>query len=294
MVRPSVRIACASSQRFRRACGSSPVVGSSRKRIFGSLTRAVAMLKRCFWPPESLLTFERAFSLRSTFSRRAMASTERPYRAANRSSNSSSDSPSKNADDCSWTPITLLTLSGSFRTSIPATSTRPSSVWRSPSRISTVVVLPAPFGPRRPKIPRSFTRNEMPATATRLPYRFRNPSTTMANPWVSSCRFASSVCVIALMLETLSPDVADPSGLRSQCLLEDHDQLSGNEAEFAVDRQHAGVVRPVIRMHPLDATFRGVARHHPFQGPGDAPPPVAVQHARVAHFRIAVGAPYQV
>src|SRR5438445_444779 len=79
-------------------------------------------------------------------------------------------------------PIRPFTWSGSSRTSMPATRARPSSASRSPSRISTVVVLPAPFGPSKPKISRSLTRNEMPSTATRLPYRLRSPSTTIANP----------------------------------------------------------------------------------------------------------------
>src|SRR5437016_11960231 len=177
---------------------------------------------------------------------------------------------------------------------MPDTNTCPSSALRRPSRISTVVVLPAPFGPSRPKISRSFTRNDMPSTATRLPYRFRSPSTTMAWPWVSTSRFASSAWVIALMPETLSPGVLDLSGLRSQCLLENDDQLSRNEAKFAVDRQHASVVGAVVRVHAFDSTLVGMPGDHHLQGAGDAPPSVAAQHPGVAHFRIGVGPPDQV
>src|SRR5713101_3517650 len=131
------------------------------------------------------------------------------------SSSSSKLSPSKKADDCSCTPITPLTFSGSRRTSMPATSTCPSSAVRSPSRISTVVVLPAPLGPSRPKISRSFTRKEMPSTATRLPYRFRNPSTTIAKPCAVVPTPTSSTRVVTLIPETLSRLPFPASDLRS-------------------------------------------------------------------------------
>ena len=45
----------------------------------------------------------------------------------------------------------------------------PPSGWRSPSAHSTVVVLPAPFGPRMPKISPSVTRRLRPSTATFWP-----------------------------------------------------------------------------------------------------------------------------
>ena len=38
-------------QNSRRANGSTPLVGSSRKRISGSCSRAVAMARRCLYPP---------------------------------------------------------------------------------------------------------------------------------------------------------------------------------------------------------------------------------------------------
>ena len=50
---PRSRIWRTRPHRWRRAWGSRPVVGSSRKRTRGSLTSAAAMLKRCFCPPES-------------------------------------------------------------------------------------------------------------------------------------------------------------------------------------------------------------------------------------------------
>jgi hypothetical protein len=44
---------------------------------------------------------------------------------------------------------------------------------------STVVVLPAPFGPRIPKISPGSTANETPSTASVDPYRFRRLVTSM-------------------------------------------------------------------------------------------------------------------
>src|ERR1700686_4587706 len=53
------------SQSWRRLWGSSPVVGSSRNKMRGLPTRAVATGRRCFWPPESLPTQASAFSVSS-------------------------------------------------------------------------------------------------------------------------------------------------------------------------------------------------------------------------------------
>ena len=51
---------------------------------------------------------------------------------------------------------------------------------RRPSMISSVVVLPAPFGPRMPKNSPSATENDTPSTALRSPYALRMSSTTIA------------------------------------------------------------------------------------------------------------------
>ena len=59
------------SQSWRRACGSRPVVGSSRNSSSGSPTSAQATARRCCCPPESLPTQTSAFSSSDT---RAMAS----------------------------------------------------------------------------------------------------------------------------------------------------------------------------------------------------------------------------
>src|SRR2546425_12503295 len=74
--------------------------------------------------------------------------------------------------------------------STPATKTSPRSACRSPSKISHVVVLPAPFGPTRPKTSPAPTVKEMPSTARTSPYDFVKSriATTSAiarvEPWV--------------------------------------------------------------------------------------------------------------
>jgi hypothetical protein len=51
---PRSRISRTCFQVSRRACGSRPVVSSSRKTSSGSLSKARAMNRRCFWAPERL------------------------------------------------------------------------------------------------------------------------------------------------------------------------------------------------------------------------------------------------
>ena len=53
-VTPLSRTSSMSCQVSRRACGSRPVVSSSRIAIFGLPMSASATESRCFWPPESL------------------------------------------------------------------------------------------------------------------------------------------------------------------------------------------------------------------------------------------------
>ena len=65
------------------------------------------------------------------------------------------------------------------RTSRPRTEIAPESGTCRPSIISIVVVLPAPFGPSRPKISPFRTWNETPPTALTVPYDFRTSSTAM-------------------------------------------------------------------------------------------------------------------
>ncbi len=62
---------------------------------------------------------------------------------------------------------------------MPRTVASPVSGSRSPSMISSVVVLPAPFGPRMPKNSPGATSKLTPSTARRSPYDLRMSRTEM-------------------------------------------------------------------------------------------------------------------
>jgi hypothetical protein len=63
---------------------------------------------------------------------------------------------------------------------MPSTLTSPASRLRYPSRISTIVVLPAPLGPSRPKTSPLSTLKSTPRTASTAPYALRSPLTVIA------------------------------------------------------------------------------------------------------------------
>ncbi len=63
-----------SSQMARRACGSSPVVSSSRKTRSGSWISAKAMKRRCFWPPERFMNQVSRLSARPSCSSSVLGS----------------------------------------------------------------------------------------------------------------------------------------------------------------------------------------------------------------------------
>src|SRR5205823_13457564 len=195
--------------------------------------------------------------------------------------------------------MTFLTLWGFRRTSIPPTTAWPSSALRRPSRISTVVVLPAPLGPSNPKISRSLTRKEMPSTATRLPYRFRSPSTTIAKPSVCVARPESPGRAITLMPQPiiaaagLEPRISDRSGRRHR-LLHDDDHLARLEAELAVEHQHAGVVGAVIGVHDRNSLLRRIALHQHLQHKRDAATSMTAQYPGIPHLGITIRAAQEV
>ncbi len=78
------------------------------------------------------------------------------------------------------TPIAARIASGSRVRSCPATSIRPASGGIKVDRIWTVVVLPAPFGPRREKTVPSGTARSMPSSTSVSPNDFRRPVTLIA------------------------------------------------------------------------------------------------------------------
>src|SRR5262245_18984972 len=83
-------------------------------------------------------------------------------------------------------PMRCASLRRSWAGSTPRTRTVPLSGRRKPASVSTMLVLPAPFGPTSPKISPSFTVNDTPSTATVRPYTFRRPSTSMIAIGLSS------------------------------------------------------------------------------------------------------------
>src|SRR4051794_32786313 len=73
-----------------------------------------------------------------------------------------------------------LGRSSRSRGSSPSTRTAPASGRRKPSQISTVVVLPAPFGPSRASTEAVRAWKDSPSTALRAPYVLTSPSTSRA------------------------------------------------------------------------------------------------------------------
>ena len=70
-----------------------------------------------------------------------------------------------------------------FWGSRPQTLTVPLSGTLNPSRISTVLVLPAPFGPRRPNTSPSLTAKLTPRKASTSPYRLVRLLTSIVAPF---------------------------------------------------------------------------------------------------------------
>ena len=178
-MRPSSCMRSMSSQTFRRARGSSPVVGSSMNTTSGSFTKLAANVNLCFCPPESVFTTLPAFSDSSTICKSFSGPTRREYILPKRFRISVRVSRSKYADDCNCTPTRSLTCSGCSIVFIPRTKVSPSSAFSKPSMHSSMVVLPAPLGPRMPNISPRFTSKETPDTAVSAPNRLTNPRTCM-------------------------------------------------------------------------------------------------------------------
>src|ERR1700680_157408 len=84
-------------------------------------------------------------------------------------------------------PILRLISSDWVATSKPATIALPEVGLRRPHRIRIVVDLPAPFGPRKPKISPRFTSSETLSTATKSPNRLVRRSRWTAGPFALGC-----------------------------------------------------------------------------------------------------------
>ena len=126
--------------------------GSSRRRTFGSLTRALAMATRCCCPPERSVTslFSKPssptiFSILFTFCSMTVLSTF--FRFSPKPMFSATFKWGKRA--YFWnTVLTSLLYGGSLEISIPLNSTSPSLGSSKPAMIRRVVVFPHPLGPK--------------------------------------------------------------------------------------------------------------------------------------------------
>ncbi len=128
------------SQRRSRWRGSRPVLGSSRSRTAGAASRPIAMLIRCWLPPESVPTWSSARSASpvcsSICSTRRVDVGDRP-RAGRTGGRFSRDGEPPVERRLLRNPADLAA----------GTSIEPASGSRIPARIESSVVLPAPFGP---------------------------------------------------------------------------------------------------------------------------------------------------
>ncbi|VVB66618.1 Uncharacterised protein [Candidatus Gugararchaeum adminiculabundum] len=86
----------------------------------------------------------------------------------------------KSANSCGTTPILARTNAASSFMSKDATRATPSLGVMSVVSIFMVVVLPAPFGPRKPKSSPFFMRRSMPSTAVKLPNFLVRPVQSIA------------------------------------------------------------------------------------------------------------------
>jgi hypothetical protein len=146
---PRARSERTSSHAVRRADGSKPVVGSSRKTSSGSPTRATPRSSRRFWPPgERLDALARLVGEPGELdhlvhvARPRVVAREHRVHLAHGQRRRQLRLLEHDADPRS-------VAASAFHGSAPRTLTSPPSRSRYPSRISTVVVLPAPFGPSR-------------------------------------------------------------------------------------------------------------------------------------------------
>ena len=162
------------SQSVRRLVRSRPVVGSSRKRTGGRATSAPARSSRRRMPPEYVRTSRSPASVRSksASSSRARSRETRLPRWYRRPNISRFSKPLKFSSTAAYwpaRPIRARSLPASLTTSKPATRAVPPSGARRVVRMRTAVVLPAPLGPRSPRMLPASTRRSTSSRATTSP-----------------------------------------------------------------------------------------------------------------------------
>ena len=163
-----------------RVRGSRPVVGSSRKISGGLVIRLAARSRRRRMPPENCEIGLFAASSRPNCASRpravARASADRrPCSRPNSHRFSVAVRSSSTDAYCPVTPTSWRTRCGSRATSTPNTRACPASIGSSVASMRSIVVFPAPFGPRTPKISPWRTSRSMPSTARSSPNVLTSP-----------------------------------------------------------------------------------------------------------------------
>ena len=168
-----------------RVRGSRPVVGSSRKISGGLVIRLTARSRRRRIPPENCAIGLSAASSRPNCSSSRLpvaraAAERRPWSRPN--SHMFSAAVRSSSTDAYWpvTPSSWRTRCGSRATSTPNTRACPASIGSIVASIFSVVVFPAPFGPRTPKISPWRTSRSTPSTARSRPKVLTRPTASIA------------------------------------------------------------------------------------------------------------------
>ena len=168
-----------------RACGSSPVVGSSRKITGGFPIRLIAMSRRRRIPPEYVATFRAAASVSANRRSSSSAIVPGSCRCRSRAISTRFSRPLRISSTAANCPVRLIdsrTSAACVATSKPLTPTVPASALSSVDRIFTTVVLPAPLEPSRAKmLPRATSRSTPRSTSSSL-NDFCSPCTSIARP----------------------------------------------------------------------------------------------------------------
>src|SRR5215213_9892302 len=147
----------------------------------------------------------------------------------------------------------------------PSTETLPLVRVRYPSRISTVVVLPAPLGPRRPNTSPRRTVKEIPRTAATSPYSLRRSSTSIAASWgiapiMATFRLPTMRCAcIDIGSNTTRLLVADCAGGRLDRL---HEERAFTRIGRALDADGAIPAATVAAVAEVVAGHRAAAHEH--------------------------------
>src|SRR5690242_9710823 len=155
------------SQRRARWRGSRPTLGSSSSSTPGRESSPIAMLIRCWLPPESRATISPRRSPRpvsSSISAAEARGSSCPSSRANSRRFSSTVSRLYRAACCGTQP-----------TAPSAASTSPASAFEIPARIESNVVFPAPFGPMTATSSPGPASRETPRRASLSPNRLTTP-----------------------------------------------------------------------------------------------------------------------